>query len=97
MEKMGTVEQVATRKNLYELISATLEQNGMSTETIKGGRLIDLGNGYYGKFSVSICDPEKVDKYRDEYNEQVEKNAQRAAERAAKKEAKENKNTPVEE
>lgn len=85
---MNTIEQIGTRKHLYEILSATLENDNMMTEPVKGGRLIDLNNGYFAKFAVSICDPEKVEKYRNEYADQLRKNAEREAERKAKKEPK---------
>ena len=84
MEKMNVKDQASTRANLYMMVSEVLEQNGMATQPIKGGRLIDLGNGYFGKISISVCDPEKVDAYVEAYAEQMQVNAERAAARAEK-------------
>lgn len=82
MEKMNVTQQVNTRKTLYELLVNALNNNFLYTEPVKGGILINLGNGYYAKAAISICDPDKVDGWRAEYAEQMEKNAQKAAARA---------------
>lgn len=84
MEKMATKTQVETRANLYQTVLDALALNGITNEPIKGGSLLDLGNGYHAKLTISVCDPEKVQKYLDEYAEQQSKNATRAAEKAAK-------------
>lgn len=84
MEKMAVKDQATTRANVYGLVTEILEQNGMPTQPIKGGRLIDLGNGYFGKISVSVCDPSKVDEYVQAYAEQMQVNAERAQARAEK-------------
>ena len=84
MEKMNMKAQVTTRKELYDIVIKALGAEGYSTEPIKGGILIDLGEGYYAKAAISICDPEKVGAWRHEYAEQMEKNAQKAAARAEK-------------
>ena len=82
--KMETKEQVATRARLYDAITEKLTSLGMDTETIKGGRLIDLGNGFFARVQVSICDVEKVPEYRAEYAEQLQKDAEKAIEKARK-------------
>lgn len=84
LEKMPLADAAAIRSQLYDMSSEVFEQNGMATEPIKGGRLINLGNGYFARFSVSICEPEKVDKWRNEYAEQLQKNAEKAQARADK-------------
>lgn len=84
MEKMTMKEQVATRKELYDIVIKGLGAEGYATEPIKGGILIDLGMGHYAKAAISVCDPEKVGAWRHEYAEQMEKNAQRAAAKAEK-------------
>ena len=88
LEKMGTAEATETRANLYNIAIAAFEQNGISAAPIKGGSLLNLGNGYHAKFTISICDPAKVDSYVEAYAEQQAKNAERAAVRAAKAEEK---------
>lgn len=84
MEKMDMKTQVIVRKNLYDIVIEALTANNYSTEPIKGGILIDVGNGYHAKAAINICDPEKVETWRQEYAEQMEKNAQKAALRAEK-------------
>ena len=100
LAKMDTISAAAFRTNIYDIVTKTLEENGMATEPVKGGRLIDLGNGYYGKIAVSICDPAKIEIWREEYAEQLRKKAERAqahadkeaekARKAAEKAAKKN-------
>lgn len=84
LAKMDTISAAAFRANIYDIIAKALEENGMTTEPIKGGRLIDLGNGYYGKIAVSICDPAKIGTWREEYAEQLRKKAERAQAHADK-------------
>lgn len=88
IEKMPVKAQTEVRANLYRLATDVLESNGYPTQPIKGGRLIDLGEGYYGKISISICDPDKVDDAIQAYAAQMKVNAARAAERAKKEEEK---------
>ena len=47
MEKMSMAKQAETRAMLYEKALGSLAVAGFKTETIKGGALIDLGNGYF--------------------------------------------------
>lgn len=88
IEKMSTVEAIETRKTLYAISTEALNMAGYETQPVKGGSLINLGNGHYAKLAISVCDPSKVDGYITEYAEQQAKNAQRAAEAAAKAEEK---------
>ena len=84
MEKMNVANQVVVRREFYDAITETMWGKGYTTEPIKGGILVNLPDGYCVKVSVSVCDPEKVDGWRQEYAEQMEKNAARAAARAEK-------------
>lgn len=90
MEKMSTATQVETRSTIYAIIANALDQAGYSSEAIKGGRLIDLGEGYFGKVSFSVCDATKfsLEKTREEYALSVEKAAERAEKSRAKAEEK---------
>lgn len=88
MEKMTVKESAETRATLYSTAISALEATGLKTEPIKGGVLIDLGNGYFAKMAISICDATKfnLEETRAEYAAQVEaRNA--AAEKAAAKAA----------
>lgn len=84
MEKMPVKVQAETRANLYRIVTDALESEKFPTQPIKGGRLIDLGNGYFGKVSVSIVDPDNVEPAIQAYADQMKVNAARAAERAEK-------------
>ena len=90
MEKMTTQEAATTRAGLYATTRDALEAAGFPTESIKGGALIDLGNGQYAKLAISICDATKFDleATRAEYHAQVEARelaAKKAIEKAAEK------------
>ena len=82
LEKMAVKAQAETRANLYRIVTDALEVEKFPTQPIKGGRLIDLGNGYYGKVSISIIDPSNVEPAIQAYADQMRINAARAAERA---------------
>ena len=84
MEKMSMAKQAEVRKELYEKALSSLAVAGYPTETIKGGALIDLGDGQYAKLSISICDPTKFDleQTRADYQESVAKAAERAEAKA---------------
>ena len=86
MEKMSMAKQAETRATLYEKALSSLAVAGYKTETIKGGSLIDLGDGYFAKLSISICDPTKFDleQTRADYQESVAKAAERAEVKAQK-------------
>ena len=92
MEKMPTIQQIETRKELYSVIENSIEY---PSEAISDGLLVDLGNGYFAKVKVSICNAEKFDleKVRTEYAEKLQKRAEKAeaarikAEERAKKAA----------
>ena len=73
MDKMNVKQAPEVRATLYSLTCAALSQNGMPTESIKGGALIDLGDGYFAKMSISICDASKfnVEDARADYQEQI--------------------------
>ena len=88
LEKMATAAAVETRANLYNIAISAFEKNGISAAPIKGGSLLDLGNGYHAKLTISICDPTKVGSYVEAYAEQQAKNAERAAAAAEKAEEK---------
>ena len=88
MEKMTVKDSAETRANLYNTAIEAFETEGLKTEPFKGGVLIDLGNGYFAKMAISVCDATKFDleETRAEYAAQVEaRNA--AAEKAATKAA----------
>lgn len=82
--KMASKDAVAVRAQAYDVITEALASVGMETEPIKGGRLVDLGNGFFGRVQFSVCETEKVQGYRDEYAEQLQKDAEKAIERAKK-------------
>lgn len=82
MDKMSMKEQAEVRVNLYSMAEKVLNDNGYYTEHIKGGMLINIGNGRYAKMSVSICDSDKVDKWREEYAESMAKKADKAEAKA---------------
>lgn len=86
MEKLSVKEATATRVELYGIATAALDAQGFVTEPIKGGSLVDLGNGYFAKLTISVCDASKldVDALRAEYTEAVEKRAAKAVEAQAK-------------
>ena len=86
MEKMSMAKQAETRAILYEKALSSLATAGYQTETIKGGALISLGDGYYAKMSISICDATKFDleQTRAEYQEAMAKAAERAEAKAKK-------------
>ena len=86
MEKMSMAKQAETRAMLYEKALNPLAVAGFKTETIKGGALIDLGEGQFAKLNISICDATKFDleKTRAEYQEAVAKAAERAEAKAQK-------------
>lgn len=93
MEKLTVKESAEIRSNLYEIALSSLDENGFATETIKGGALIHLPNGYFAKISISVCDATKFDleETRAEYQAQLEARAEataKAAAKAAEKEAK---------
>lgn len=95
MEKMTTKNAAVVRENLYEICMRAFDEYGYAVENIKGGKLINFGEGF-AKVSISICDPEKVDKWREEYNEQQEKNLERATKKAQKEFEKKAKATKAE-
>ena len=82
MEKMAIKAQAETRANLYRIVTDALGSENFATQPIKGGRLIDLNNGYYAKVSISIIDPNNVEPAIQAYADQMRVNAARAAERA---------------
>lgn len=86
MEKMSMAKSAEVRATLYEKALNSLAVAGYNTETIKGGALIDLGDGYYAKMSISICDATKFDleATRAEYQEAMAKAAERAEAKATK-------------
>ena len=86
MEKMPVAQQTEIRKNVYGLIVDTLNQSGFTTEPVKGGVLVDLGEGYFGTVSFSVHDATKfdVETVRALYQESLEKKAEKAAKAAAK-------------
>ena len=84
LEKMAVKAQAETRAHLYRIVTDALEVEKLPTQPIKGGRLIALGNGYYGKVSISIIDPSNVEPAIQAYADQMRVNAARAAERAEK-------------
>ena len=93
MEKLTVKESAEIRSNLYEVTLSALDESGFVTETIKGGALIHLPNGYFAKISISVCDATKFDleETRAEYQAQLEARAEataKAAAKAAEKEAK---------
>jgi len=77
-------EAVAARANLYDIATEAFDVAGISSEPVKGGRLLDLGDGNFAKVQISICAQDKVQKYREEYADQCAKNAARAEEKATK-------------
>lgn len=93
MEKMKVKEATKVRAELYDIAIGALEGAGYSVETIKGGALITLPDGYFSKMNISICDAEKfdVEQVRADYQEKLARDAERAAkaaEDAAEKERK---------
>lgn len=70
---MNVKQATETRASLYGIACNALNQNGMPTESIRGGALIDLGNGYFAKMSISICDATKfsAEDARADYQEQM--------------------------
>lgn len=94
MEKMTVKESAETRATLYNTAISALEATGLKTEPFKGGVLVDLGNGYFAKMAISVCDATKFDleETRAEYAAQVEARnvaAEKAAAKAAEKAKKE--------
>lgn len=89
-EKMSAKEQVEVRANLYEIALTALGNAGYATETVKGGSLVDLGNGQFAVLNIAVKNSEKfdVDEARQQYADQQTKNAEKKAEVAAKAEAK---------
>lgn len=89
-EKMSAKGQVEVRANLYGIVLAALGNAGYATETVKGGSLIDLGEGQFAVLNIAIKNSEKfdADTARKEYAEQQTKNAEKKAEAAAKATAK---------
>ena len=90
MEKMTVKESAETRATLYNTAINALEATGLKTEPFKGGVLVDLGNGYFAKMAISVCDATKFDleETRAEYAAQVEARnvaAEKAAAKAAEK------------
>lgn len=77
MEKMPTNQQIETRKELYGKIENAL---GYTTEPISEGLLVDLGNGYFAKVKVSVCNAEKFDLEgtRIDYAMKLQKRAEKA-------------------
>lgn len=77
MEKMPTIQQIETRKELYGVIENAISY---TSEPISDGLLVDLGNGYFAKVKVSICNAEKFDLEgtRVEYAEKLRKRAEKA-------------------
>lgn len=90
MEKMGTKLQAETRANLYEVALKGVANAGFETETIKGGALIHLPDGYFAKMTVTICDATKfdLDATREEYQAKLAADAERAAKAMAAAEEK---------
>lgn len=82
MDKMNTKVQADMRSMMYTIVSEALDDAGYITEMGSDGRIIDLGNGYYGKLKISICDATKFS-ITDE-REKVAAKAMAAAERAEK-------------
>lgn len=86
MEKMNVKAQTEVRSTLYGEAIKGINELGYETETIKGGTLIHLPDGYFAKMTISVCDATKFDleKTRSEYQTALEARAARA-EAAAKK------------
>lgn len=86
MEKLTVKESAEIRAGLYDVTLGALDNAGFPTETIKGGALIHLANGYFAKISISVCDASKFDleATRAEYQAQLEARAEAAAKAAAK-------------
>lgn len=82
MDKMNTKAQANTRATIYDIVSEALANAGYATEMGTDGRVIDLGDGYYGKLKISVCDATKFS-ITDE-REKVAAKAMAAAERAEK-------------
>ena len=88
MDKMPVVQQMETRKTLYTIAIDALNDAGYVTETIVGGTLIHLEDGYFAKLAISVNDATKfdLDETRAKYQEKIEK-AEAAAAKAAEKAA----------
>jgi hypothetical protein len=86
MEKMSVKAQAETRANLYQVTSEALRAAGKNIEPFKGGVLIDLGEGYWGKMNIAVCDASKFDVQvaRAEYQDKLTKDAEKAQKRAEK-------------
>lgn len=61
MDKMTVKDSAETRANLYNTAIDAFEASGLTTEPFKGGVLVDLGNGYFAKMAISVCDATKFD------------------------------------
>lgn len=86
MDKMTVKAQAETRANLYQLTSDALQNAGKATEPFKGGVLIDLGEGYWAKMNITVCDATKFDleATRTEYQAALAAKAEKAQKRAEK-------------
>lgn len=82
MEKMQAKKQIEIRSTVYNVIAEALEQAGFPTEIGCDGRIVNLGEGYFGKLKFSICDATKFS--ITEEREKVAEKAKEAAERAEK-------------
>ena len=83
MEKMSVKAQAETRANLYQVTGDALRAAGKNIEPFKGGILIDLGEGYWGKMNIAVCDATKFDieEARTEYQEKLTRDAEKAQKR----------------
>ena len=91
MDKMSIKDATDVRVNLYGVTIDALQNEGFVVEPIKGGSLIHLGNGYFAKMAISVCDASKFDleATRAEYAEAVATRKVKTEEAKAKAEAKE--------
>lgn len=66
---MPVKEAAILRANLYEGAILGVNEKGFKTEPFKSGVLIDIGDGYFAKMTISICDATKfdIDATREEY------------------------------
>lgn len=86
MEKMSVKAQAETRANLYQVTEAALINAGKETEPFKGGILVNLGEGYWAKMNITVCDATKfdIDAVRAEYQASLDAKAEKAAKHAEK-------------
>ena len=91
MEKMSVKDSATKRSEIYNIVASALADAGYESEAIKGGRLVDLGEGYFGKINFAVCDATKfdLDATRAEYADACVKAAERAEASRLKAEEKE--------